>query len=306
MGHNGATSYTAAHWGIYEVNGDGGEPVITALRSDPDPSEIGLHMAAPDLQRVRIARPVIRKSWLEGGPGTKPHLRGREPFVEVNWDIALDLVAADLDRIVKIHGNQAIFGGSYGWASAGRFHHAQSQVHRFLNLIGGYVSHVDNYSLGAGRVILPHVVASTEILLDQHTSWEVMAEHTALFVTFGGVPVKNAQMSAGGAGRHRAKLGMQAMQTRGARFVNISPVSDNMPVEAEWLAIRPNTDVALMLGIAHTLIAENLADSGFLASHCVGFDRFQAYIVGEADGVAKAPAWAAEITGVACRIGSRN
>ncbi|RYE64361.1 MAG: Asp-tRNA(Asn)/Glu-tRNA(Gln) amidotransferase GatCAB subunit C, partial [Oxalobacteraceae bacterium] len=291
-------TYTAAHWGIYEVNSDQGYPVITALSADPDPSEIGLHMATQSLRQVRIARPAIRKSWLEGGPGTNPHLRGREPFVEVEWDVALDLVAKDLDRIVKNHGNQAIFGGSYGWASAGRFHHAQSQVHRFLNLIGGYVSHVDNYSLGAGRVILPHVVASTEILLDQHTSWEVMAEHTELFVTFGGVPVKNAQMSAGGAGRHRVTPGMQAMQARGANFVNISPVSDNMPVEAEWLAIRPNTDVALMLGIAHTLIAENLADRTFLASHCVGFDRFEAYVVGASDGVAKTPEWATGITGV--------
>lgn len=294
-----SSTYTAAHWGVYEVNSSQGHPVITALSADPDPSEIGLHMAAPSLRQVRIARPAIRKSWLEGGPGTNPHLRGREPLVEVEWDVALDLVAKDLDRIIKDHGNQAIFGGSYGWASAGRFHHAQSQVHRFLNLIGGYVSHVDNYSLGAGRVILPHVVASTEILLDQHTSWEVMAEHTKLFVTFGGVPVKNAQMSAGGAGRHRVTPGMQAMQARGANFVNISPVSDNMPVEAEWLAIRPNTDVALMLGIAHTLIMENLADRSFLASHCVGFDRFEAYVVGASDGVAKTPEWAAGITGVA-------
>ncbi|WP_275786463.1 molybdopterin guanine dinucleotide-containing S/N-oxide reductase [Pararhizobium gei] len=299
MSKSAPRSYTAAHWGIYEVDDDTGSPIIKALQSDPDPSEIGLHMAAPSLRKVRIASPAIRKSWLEGGPGTNPHLRGREAFVEVEWDVALDLVAADLGRIVRNHGNEAIFGGSYGWASAGRFHHAQSQVHRFLNLIGGYVSHVDNYSLGAGRVILPHVVASTEILLDQHTSWEVLAEQTKLFVAFGGVPIKNAQMSAGGAGRHRVKQGMQAMQARGARFINISPVSDNMPVEAEWLAIRPNTDVALMLGIAETLMSENLADRGFLTSHCVGFDRFEAYVTGASDGIAKTPAWAAEITGVA-------
>jgi hypothetical protein len=29
------------------------------------------------------------------------------------------------------------YGGSYGWASAGRFHHAQSQLHRFLQKFGG-------------------------------------------------------------------------------------------------------------------------------------------------------------------------
>ena len=163
MSDKSFTSYTAAHWGIYEVSIDRGQPVTTALKSDPDPSQIGLHMAAPSLQQVRIARPAIRKSWLDGGPGTNRHLRGREPFVEVEWDVALDLVAADLDRIVKTHGNQAIFGGSYGWASAGRFHHAQSQVHRFLNTtLGGYVRSVNSYSAGASGPMLPHILGSME------------------------------------------------------------------------------------------------------------------------------------------------
>jgi len=59
--------------------------------------------------------------------------------VEVEWDEALDLVAGELNRVKAAHGNRAIFGGSYGWSSAGRFHHAQSQIHRFLNSFGGYV-----------------------------------------------------------------------------------------------------------------------------------------------------------------------
>lgn len=292
---------TSAHWGVYQVKADGTGLHIEGIAEDPDPSPIGVHMAARDLTDVRIRRPAIRKSWLEGGPGANPHLRGREPFVEVEWDRALDLLAAELDRVCREHGNEAIFGGSYGWASAGRFHHAQSQVHRFLNLIGGYVSHVDNYSLAAGRVILPHAVASTEILLDQHTSWDVMAEHTELFVTFGGVPVKNAQMSSGGAGRHRVVAGMRAMEQNGTRFVNIGPVSDNMPVKSEWIATRPNTDVALMLALAYVLHGEGRADSGFLRSHCVGYDQFAEYLTGASDGIPKTPEWAEPICGIDAR-----
>jgi biotin/methionine sulfoxide reductase len=298
--------HTAAHWGVYEVtHAPGDDIVITGAVEDADPSPIGQHMASAELKEVRIQRPAIRRSWLTGGPGTNPHLRGREPFVEVEWDTALDLLAGEFQRIRNNFGNEAIFGGSYGWASAGRFHHAQSQVHRFLNLIGGYVRHVDNYSLGAGRVILPHVIASTEILLDQHTSFDVMARHTTLFVTFGGVPVKNAQMSAGGAGRHRVTAGMKAMGEAGTRFINISPVSDNMPVDSEWLAIRPNTDVALMLALAYILETEGLADRTFLRRHCEGYDRFLPYLLGGEDGIAKTPAWAAAICGIdAARIAS--
>jgi biotin/methionine sulfoxide reductase len=293
---------TAAHWGVYEITPEvTGGVSIRGAAEDADPSPIGIHMASETLKSVRIAKPSIRKSWLQSGPGANPHLRGREPFVEVEWDEALDLLAREFQRIRENFGNEAIFGGSYGWASAGRFHHAQSHVHRFLNLFGGYVGSVDNYSLAAGRVILPHAIASTEILLDQHTSFDVMAQHTELFLTFGGVPVKNAQMSAGGAGRHRVTAGMKAMKMAGTRFVNVSPVSDNMPVDSEWLAIRPNTDVALMLALAYVLDAEKLADFSFLQSHCVGYERFRPYLLGESDGIAKSPEWASVICGIDAR-----
>jgi biotin/methionine sulfoxide reductase len=49
------------------------------------------------------------------------------------------------------HGNGAIYGGSYGWSIAGRFHHAQSQVHRFLNAAGGYVASFASYSTGCAQ-----------------------------------------------------------------------------------------------------------------------------------------------------------
>ena len=146
------THYTAAHWGIYEVEGS----KLSHWSQDPDPNDIGLHALAPELQQIRVRRPAVRKSWLERGPGAAPELRGREPFVEVEWQVALDLVATELARVKATHGNRAIFGGSYGWSSAGRFHHAQSQVHRFLNTaLGGYVRSVYSYSAGASAAILP-------------------------------------------------------------------------------------------------------------------------------------------------------
>ena len=68
----------------------------------------------------------------------------------MSWDAALDLLGAELARVRDTHGPGAVFGGSYGWASAGRFHHAQSQIHRFLNTsLGGYVRSVNSYSSGA-------------------------------------------------------------------------------------------------------------------------------------------------------------
>lgn len=291
------TRYTASHWGIYEATPSGD---LKALNSDPDPSPIGLHQLDPELLRSRIERPAVRRSWLDHGPGARPEMRGKEPFVEVTWEHALDLVAAELDRVRTTYGNQAIFGGSYGWASAGRFHHAQSQVHRLLNSIGGYVRHTGSYSLGAAHVILPHVVGSVNDVHSQHTTWDVLAGHTELFVTFGGVPRKNAQSSPGGAGHHRVGPGLRAMAEKGVRFVNIGPCADNLAPEckAEWIQCRPNSDTALMLALAWQLVEDGTCDREFLDRCTTGFERFLPYLTGESDGQPKTPEWAARLTGV--------
>lgn len=292
--------YSAAHWGIYEVSETADGPRLAPFSADPEPTPIGLDQLDEAVLRLRVRRPAIRRSWLEKGPGRTGEERGREPFVEVGWDEAIGLVAAELERVRAAHGNRAIFGGSYGWSSAGRFHHAQSQVHRFLNSIGGYVGHVDTYSLGAGRVIVPHVVGQIDQLHATHTSWDVMAANTQLFVAFGGLPAKNAQISPGGAGEHLLGEALARMALGGARFVNISPVRDSLlaPGETEWIPIRPNTDAALMLALARTLFSRGLADLDFLDRYCVGATAFRAYLEGLTDGIDKSPAWAERITGV--------
>ena len=138
------SSYTATHWGIYEVRHDAcGGIALSGFARDPAPSPIGLTMAAAAQGPLRVRRPAVRRSCLAAArgdlPQSRPDLRGQEGFVEIGWDEALALAAAEIARVRTSHGNRAIFGGSYGWSSAGRFHHAQSQVHRFLNSVGGYV-----------------------------------------------------------------------------------------------------------------------------------------------------------------------
>ena len=288
---------TLAHWGAYEVEYDEkGQAVrLHPFSKDPDPSPIGLHMLSDEVARLRVRRPAIRKSWLEKGPGTRNELRGQEPFIEVPWDEALDLVAKELARVKSTWSNRAIFGGSYGWSSAGRFHHAQSQVHRFLNSIGGYVRHQDSYSLGAARVLMPHIVAPMEELMAMHTGWDVLARDCKLFVTFGGVPHKNAQINAGGATQHHVKGGLYSMREKGVRFVNVTPTAEDLDNggAVEWLAIKPNTDAALQLALCHVLYTEKLYDRDFLDRCTVGFDKFAPSL---AD---KTPQWAEKITGIA-------
>lgn len=286
-----------AHWGTYEVTAGLEGPRLHPINADPDPSPIGLHVLSDDLERLRVRRPSVRRAWLEGRSTAR---LGKDTFVELDWPTALDLAAGEIARVREAYGNAAIFGGSYGWSSAGRFHHAQSQVHRFLNAAGGYVRHVDSYSLGAANVILPHVVAPMDTLMAMHSSWDMLAKHCQLFITFGGLPAKNSQMNAGGVAKHNLRQGVQAMAREGVRIVNVGPVADNLEDAqgVEWLACRPNTDTALMIALAWVLLTENLHDRQFLDRCTVGFDRFAAYLRGEVDGIVHDPAWAEPICGI--------
>ena len=292
-----------SHWGAYDVRREDGKVVGLAGRADdPAPSPIGPAMWDAYQSPLRIQRPAVRKGWLHGkGPGRSGVGRGNEPFVEVGWDEATALVAQELQRVIKTHGNAAIFGGSYGWASAGRFHHAQSQVHRFLNTLGGYVRHMDSYSLGAGKVLMPHIVASLDELINNHTSWDVLAAHTRLFVSFGGVPQKNGQVGIGSASEHHTPQALEQMARSGCRFVNFSPIRSNLEItggSSEWIPIRPNTDVAVVLALATETILADRHDRAFLGKYCVGFERWRDYLLGNSDGVVKNADWAAPIADV--------
>ena len=293
---------TYTHWGAYDIEvADDRIVAVHADENDPDPSLIGQSYGDALDHRVRVAQPMVRKGWLDNGPDSR-QARGTEPFVAVSWDEAFDLVAGELDRVKAAHGNSAIFGGSYGWASAGRFHHAQSQLHRFLNQHGGYSYSVNSYSTAAAQVIIPHVFGMRFLdMLDSLTVWPVIVAHGELVVMFGGMPLKNAQVNSGGVGRHVTRDWLQAARGNGVEFVNISPLATDAAdfLDAQWLAARPGTDTALMLGLAHALVAEGLHDEAFLASHCTGFERFLPYLMGQTDGAPKDPDWASAITGIA-------
>lgn len=290
----------SSHWGAFRARMEDGRLRITPHPADPDPSPLLRNLPAAVSHPVRIARPAFRRGWLERGPGPDDR-RGRDEYVEMDWPEALDRVAWELRRVYADHGAKAVFGGSYGWSSAGRFHHAQSQIHRFLNVLGGYVRSVNNYSAGAAMVIIPHVLGSYDSFERRSVSWRSVAEHTELVVAFGGMAIKNAMVNGGGNSRHIVRGAIDAAARRGAKFVHVSPLRDDMPAEAasEWMAIVPGTDTALMLAIAHTLASEALHDTVFLEKYTTGYRRFEAYLMGREDGAPKSADWAEPICGIA-------
>ena len=290
---------TVAHWGSYIVTGSGADLRLEPDPHDPAPSRIGRGwLSAVTDSKLRIARPAIRKGWLDGDRGKD---RCEDRFVEVTWERALDLVASELDRVRSTHGNESIFAGSYGWASAGRFHHAQSQMRRFLNLIGGHTGKRDTYSHAAAEVLFPWIVGWTNAeVINRMTTWPLIERHCTLMVTFGGVSSRTSQIAAGGTSRHIVPGWIRRLAAAGVDIINVSPRnSDLSAVSAtEWVPVRPGTDSALILGICHELLVNDLYDREFLDRYTSGWREFKSYLTGESGSPAKSAEWAAAVTDV--------
>jgi thiosulfate reductase/polysulfide reductase chain A len=80
---------------------------------------------------------------------------------------------------------------------------------------------------------------------------------------------------------------------KGARLVVVDPYLSDTAVKAhEWIAIRPATDGALALALAHVIIRDGLYDADFVSKWTTGFEEFAAYVKD------KTPEWAEPITTV--------
>jgi biotin/methionine sulfoxide reductase len=114
------------------------------------------------------------------------------------------------------------------------------------------------------------------------------------------MPWKNGQINAGGVGRHVQREHMLAARDAGVEFVNVSPIRADVDdsLNAEWLALRPGTDTALLIAIAKTLADEQLMDNAFLERYTIGMDEFRNYLDGVDDGIAKDADWASAICAV--------
>ncbi len=91
----------SAHWGAFHPRVEDGRLVAAdPFAADRDPSELLHSVPGAVHARNRVVRPAVRSSWWEGRRGR----RGADPFVEVDWDTALDLVADALRSTYDRHG----------------------------------------------------------------------------------------------------------------------------------------------------------------------------------------------------------
>ena len=225
-------------------------------------------------------------------------------FEEISWDEAIDLIAEKLQYTYDTYGPEAVYQqyGSGVWNA----HVANSGGWaRLLNLLGGHLNYYGNYSYLQISQCTRYFYGSPDEQISN--SIEDAIENSKLLVLWGNNPLET-RMSGGG-NTYTATLAKKA----GLKIIVVDPrYSDSASVLADdWIALRPGTDAALVAGMAHVMITENLHDQDFLDKYCVGFDEkhmpegapknasYRSYVEGKGeDGIEKTPEWAADITGV--------
>ena len=99
----------SSHWGAFSAYEDAGQLVVVPHGNDPDPSSLLQNIPQALRHPARIAQPMVRRGWLDGGPRSDRG-RGRDDFVAMDWPQVLDLLAAELRRVYATHGADAVFG----------------------------------------------------------------------------------------------------------------------------------------------------------------------------------------------------
>jgi thiosulfate reductase/polysulfide reductase chain A len=185
-----------------------------------------------------------------------------------DWDQALDHAAEQLNRIAEKYTRCGVM------FMAG----ADMQslfVHRFAEAFGSYnaLSH-ESMCLIAGTRGFLDTFGEVPIPDMRHTKYVVMC----------------------GANRFEAlvtpdSMDLMTAMKEGTKLVVMDPrYTKTAALADEYHAIRPHTDMALMLAFAHVLIFENRYDRDFVQNRCFGLDQLKEHVRNYT------PEWAAQET----------
>lgn len=285
-----------------------GDRVVRVLTDNTGDDEIGSQQIRSCVRgraiRPRIYSPARLKGPLRRRPGTK---RGEGVWDEITWEEALDAIASELRRILDEYGNEAVY-LNYGTGALGAvigcsWPPNNSPFARLMNCLGGYLNHYNTYSSAQITTATPYTYG-----VNQSNNSNDDAANSKLIVWFGYNPLE-VRMSGGG----ETFVTQTTKKKAGVRTIVIDPrYSDTMlSLGDEWVPLRPGTDAALVAGMAHVILSEQLQDQEFLDTYVVGFDEhtmpegipagnsYRSYVMGDGeDGTEKTPEWAASITGV--------
>lgn len=242
---------TASHFGAFYAHVQDGK-IIDITPQEPD-GRPGMMKAWIDrnYSDSRIKYPYVRKSFLEGTANNSER-RGKEEFVRVSWEQAIKLVAKKLKETPR---DNIYNGTTDAWAHPGLINYCPTIAGKFFNIVKeGCVTIDGDYSAGAALRTNPDIVGDVEVYSPQ-TAHEQILENTQIYVMWGADLFKTNKIDFAVANRKNDEYYIK-YKASAIKFISIDPIRTETAkmFDAESIYIRPNTDVALMLGMMNYLL----------------------------------------------------
>lgn len=272
-----------------------GRSVASALPSQE------VHMGS-STGRSGISQPMIRKGYYEHRLCSDATRRGVEAFVAVGWDEALDIVAEAITAKTSTLVSPEFRIGPASIRATSRFHDPDSQLQRFLHCMDVGKIGTDEAALKAsdGAAIAVPGGGAFEGAMEALSTKDIV-ENCKRVIFFSGVSDQAQLAGPAGLDLLNASKHIKAIAKANIPIVTVSPdreVTDSQ-LRPCWLQCRPGSEVAVILGLLHTLMGEGLDDRAFLTKYCTGFDSLESYVKGDVDGVPKNAFWAQSQSGIA-------
>ncbi|MBI4332203.1 MAG: molybdopterin-dependent oxidoreductase [Chloroflexi bacterium] len=249
------------------------------VQSRPCPKAFVFHKACYSADRVIYP--------LKRAPGSR---RGEGKFVKISWEEALGTIAEKMKEARAKYGPYSITT-------------ARSPGPLLLRLYQLWGAGIEpwGYSSYDATSMMAHLMAGdsfTSLGERGSSSAADMMANSRLIVVWGLDPA----VTVVGGPSHQLAWWIKLCRERGKQVVIIDPryTASAEVLADQWIPIKPGTDLAMFLGMAHVLLKEDLWDKVFVSKYveAAGFEKWKNYVLGQDDGVEKSPEWAEGICAV--------
>jgi molybdopterin guanine dinucleotide-containing S/N-oxide reductase-like protein len=274
-----------------------GKSFEVPLKSLPGPFTLAYKKRAYSPNRIKY--PLKRVDWNPNGE-RHPENRGKSKYKRISWDEAAGIVASELKRVHEKYGPYAVLVQADGHAEDKILHAPHGCQVLLHDTLGGLFTQQqrnpdswEGWYFGAmhvwGTGMMGHLLPAENI-------WKDITENCDMLLFWGCDPETTPWGFCG----QLPSLLCYFWSEVGIKQVYICPdLNYGAAVHAnKWIPILPNTDAALQLAIIYTWMTEGTYDKDYVATHTVGFDKVEDYVLGREDGIPKTPEWASPKCGV--------
>ena len=248
----------------------------------------------------RLLYPMKRVDFDPDGE-RNPQNRGISGYERISWDEALDIVSKEIVRVRRENGPGSVFftcGSHHTWGNIGYY---LSAAKRFFNCLGATTALLnpdswEGFAWGASH----HYGGSARNGgCEPYSTVEDCMQNADMIVFWSSDP----ETTAGVYGAQEGTIRRSWIKELGMKVVHIDPYQNSTAafVPGRWIAPKPGTDAAMAIAIANVWMNEGTYDKEYVATRTYGFEKWQAYVLGETDGIAKTPEWQEPITGIPAR-----